>query len=294
MSTDDQSKDPELDSFEPAASEAAEEKTSEAAGEEASPAGAKAEEPTAAAGKEEELAAASPELEAAMQEALASLERRTEAASPEAPPPPTPKELELKMQILDLQHRIRQLELDLEKRIQEVKQNFEQGQRFKEQLEGYRGRVQREKADWFNYGHEPLARELLPVVDNLERALAHASRPEDFKALREGVALTCRLFLQVLGKFGVEPVSALGQRFNPAFHEAMRAKETDEAAPNTVVEEHQKGYVLRDRLLRPSMVTISRQPAPKETAAEEETAVGTEETQAEDIGESELTRKGED
>ncbi len=285
MSTDDQAKDPELDPSAPAASAAAEEKPREAAGGEVSPPGALAEAPAAGG---------SAELEAAMEEALASLEQRAEAAAG-APLAPTKKEFELKLQILELQRRLRQLELDLEKRTQEVKQNFEQGRGFKEQLEVFRVRVQREKADWFNYGHEPLARELLPVVDNLERALAHAIRPEDYQALREGVALTCRLFLQVLSKFGIEPVPALGQRFNPAFHEAMRAEETNQAAPNTVVEEHRKGFVLRDRLLRPSLVTISRRPPAREAAAAaEETTAGAEEPPAEGIAESEPTGKSED
>jgi len=234
----------------------------------------------------------SPELDAAMQEALASVEGRAKPEE-EAPPPPTKKELELKMQILDLQHQLRQLQADLEKRTQEVHQNFEQGQRLKEQLEGYRGRIQKEKADWFNYGHEPLLRELLPVMDNLERALGHAKRPEDFEALKQGVGLTRRLFLQVLSKFGVEPISALGQGFDPAFHEAMRAAETEEAAPNSVVEEHQRGYLLRERLLRPSMVTIARKPAARaaETKENEEAPMA---SQPEDISESEPAKEGEE
>jgi molecular chaperone GrpE len=234
---------------------------------------------------------ASPELDAAMQEALSSLERRAKPEE-EAPPPPTKKELELKMQILDLQHTLRQLEADLEKRTQEVHQNFEQGQRLKEQLEGYRVRIQKEKADWFNYGHEPLLRELLPVMDNLERALGHAKRPEDFEVLKQGVDLTRRLFLQVLSKFGVEPISALGQGFDPALHEAMRAAETEEAAPNSVVEEHQRGYRLRDRLLRPSMVTIARKPG--RPAEDQENERATPASQPEDISESEPAKEGEE
>jgi len=281
MTENNKEKDPELAASEGAPEALEEEPTTPASAAPATP--------------EEAPNVASPELEAAMQEALASLEKRTAPAAAEGPPPPTPKELELKMQILDLQRRVRQLEQDLEKRTSEVRQNFEQGQRLKEHLEGFRARVQKEKADWFNYGHEPLAREILPVVDNLERALAHAARPEDYKALREGVALTCRLFLQVLGKFGIEPITALGQPFNPAFHEAMRAMESAEAAPNTVVEEHQKGYTLRDRLLRPSMVTISRRPSvPEGTGAAEEGEAAAGETPAEGIAESEPIAKGKD
>lgn len=260
--------------------------------EELSPAEAESQEPAAATpGSDVETPLASPELDAAMQEALSSLERRAKPEE-EAPPAPTKKELELKMQILDLQHQVRQLQAELEKRIQEVRQNFEQGQRLKEQLEGYRARVQKEKADWFNFGHEPVLRELLPVLDNLERAIDHAQRPEDFEALKEGVVLTRRLFLQILSKFGVEPISALGQEFDPAFHEAMRAAETEEAAPNCVVEEHQRGYLLRDRLLRPSMVTIARKPSRPAPNQENEPVAAA--SQPEDISESEPAKEGEE
>jgi molecular chaperone GrpE len=212
-------------------------------------------------------------LEAAMKEALESVEaiekdrgkaegygepEEAEEEIEEGPPSPSKKELELKMQIIDLQHRIRELEKDVENRVKEIRQNYEEAKRIKQQFEDYKVRMMREKADFFNYGHEPLIKELLPIVDNLERGLDHAGKPEDFASLREGIDLTLRQCLKVLSKFGVKQIQALGEPFDPNVHEAMSMCEDDEAEPNTVVQEHQRGYMLKDRLIRPCLVTISR------------------------------------
>ena len=98
--------------------------------------------------------------------------------------------------------------------------------------------------------------EILPAIDNLERALAHASE-DGLGALVEGIRMTHVMLLNSLKKFGVSPLEATGSPFDPAFHQAMAQVPTDEHAPNTVIEEYQKGYMLRERLLRPAMVTVS-------------------------------------
>jgi molecular chaperone GrpE len=130
-------------------------------------------------------------------------------------------------------------------------------------LENYRRRVQREKEDLQRYGNEQLLREILPVVDNLERALAHA-RTQDIpvEGLITGVEMTLEQFQRVLEKFQVRPVAALQQPFDSACHEAMGQVEREDCPPNTVVEEMQRGYMLNDRLLRPALVLVSKAAAP--------------------------------
>jgi molecular chaperone GrpE len=102
----------------------------------------------------------------------------------------------------------------------------------------------------------------LPVIDNLERALEHARQEAgDVRTLREGVEMTLGQFVKVLEKFGVTPVSSLGEVFDPARHEAMGQIESAEQPPNTVAQELQKGYLLHERLLRPALVMVTRAPA---------------------------------
>ena len=118
----------------------------------------------------------------------------------------------------------------------------------------------KEKADLLRYGNETLVKELLPVIDNLERAIEHATNTEGSKTIVEGVELTLGGFLKALEKFGVTRVEALQTTFDPNLHEAVFAEETNDAEPGTVVKEFQKGYVMDGRLLRPSMVSVAKKP----------------------------------
>ncbi len=118
----------------------------------------------------------------------------------------------------------------------------------------------KEKQDTLKFGNEVLIRELLPVLDNLERALDHASKTEDFKGIHEGVKIISHELLKVLERAGIEKVDALGKKFDPNFHEAFMQEEKDDIEADTVVSEMQKGYILNGRLIRPSMVTISKKP----------------------------------
>ncbi len=126
-------------------------------------------------------------------------------------------------------------------------------------LENYRKRVQREKEDLLKYGNEALLLEILPVIDNMERALSHASE-ESISGVIEGVELTLSMLRAALNKFGVSPIEAAGKLFDPAYHQAMAQVESKEHAPNTVIEEFQKGYMLNDRLLRASLVSVAGPP----------------------------------
>ena len=157
---------------------------------------------------------------------------------------------------LDPAERIRQLEDALAKKEAEVAANWDKYLRERADLENYRRRVQKEKEDLMKYGNECLLTEILPVLDNMERALDHASE-ESLSAIIEGVNLTRSMLLSVLKKFGVEPIETKGATFDSAFHQAMCQVESNDVAPNCVIEEYQKGYLLNDRLLRPAMVSVA-------------------------------------
>lgn len=124
-------------------------------------------------------------------------------------------------------------------------------------------RAERDVDNARKFALERFSGALLPVIDNLERALAAIGEPsEATRALAEGVQLTHRSFLDVLQKFEVAAVDPAGQSFNPELHQAMAMVESPEHAPNAVVQVMQKGYTLNGRLLRPAMVVVAR-PAPK-------------------------------
>jgi molecular chaperone GrpE len=138
----------------------------------------------------------------------------------------------------------------------ESRENWDRFLRERADLENFRKRANREKEELLNYGYKSLIEEILPVLDNLERALSHASE-DGLPALVEGIRMTHGMLLASLRKFNVRPVEAVGAPFDPAFHQAVAQAPTDEYPPNTVVEEYQKGYLLKDRLLRPAMVSVS-------------------------------------
>ncbi len=199
-------------------------------------------------------------------------EKMEEPEEEEEQDPPSDKELELKMQVLEHRQQLRDKDSEIEQRVKELKQNLGHAKHIQSQFESYKARMQKEKADWFNYGNESLLKELLVVIDSLELALQHGGESEEAKALKQGVELTRKQFLNVLAKFGVSVVEPGGEQFNPEYHQAMSQKEDDTVPHNTVVEVHQKGYKLKDRLLRPAMVIVSRRQERGDQGAGEEGA----------------------
>ena len=127
-------------------------------------------------------------------------------------------------------------------------------------FENLKRRSEREKADYFRFALTDVLRDLLGVLDNFERALAHApsSGAEEF---RTGVEMIARQLSDVLRKYGVSEVPALGEPFDPQLHEAVLREEVTGIRPGMVLEVFQKGYVLNERLLRPAMVKVSAVPA---------------------------------
>ncbi len=156
--------------------------------------------------------------------------------------------------------RIRELEEALSAKEAEALANWDKFVRERADLENYRKRVQKEKEELLKYGNESLITEILPVIDSMERALAHASE-EPHVAVIEGIRLTHSMLLAALKKFGVVPIETTpGCPFDPAFHQAMHQVESSELAANTVVEELQRGYLINDRLLRATMVSVAVPP----------------------------------
>jgi molecular chaperone GrpE len=131
---------------------------------------------------------------------------------------------------------------------------------FQAEFENFKKQKAKEKEETLKFGNEVLVKELIPVVDNLEMALDHASKTEDYKGIQEGVQITLNQFLKVLGKAGIARVEALGRKFDPNLHEAFYQEEREDIEPGTVVSELQKGYLLNGRLVRPSRVSVSIKP----------------------------------
>jgi molecular chaperone GrpE len=155
--------------------------------------------------------------------------------------------------------RIKELEEALAAKGMESAANWDRFLRERADMENYRKRVQKEKEEILKYGNESFILEILPALDNLERAISHAS--EEGSAIIEGVKLTLSMLLGGLKKFGVTPVEVTpGTPFDPALHQAMTQVESADQEPNTVVAEFQKGYLLNDRLLRPAMVSVAIAP----------------------------------
>ena len=126
------------------------------------------------------------------------------------------------------------------------------------EFENYRKRMAREKAEFLKFAHEGLILQFLPVLDNLERAISSARAEVGSTPLIEGIEMIARLFRSTLEKAGVKPMGALGQPFDPGFHQAVAQVESSPEEANLVVEEIQKGYLLEGRVLRPAMVKVSR------------------------------------
>ena len=165
---------------------------------------------------------------------------------------------------------LKELEGALEASRDEARRNYDSYLRAVADLENYRKRAQREKEELSRYGYDKVLREILPVMDNLERAVEHAkSEGADNTGLLQGVEMTLTQFGQVLEKFGVKPVAAKGEPFDPSHHEAMGQIESAEHPPNTVVQELQKGYYLHDRLLRPALVMVAKAPPAAQPGSKE-------------------------
>jgi molecular chaperone GrpE len=126
------------------------------------------------------------------------------------------------------------------------------------ELENYKKRSAKEKSETLRYGQENLIRDILPLVDNLDRALAHAGNSDASDAFKKGLKLVQEQLLVCLEKYGVEKIDACGKDFDPYLHEAVLQVESEEHEDNKVVDEIEPGYLLNGRLLRPAKVSVSK------------------------------------
>ncbi|HDH98536.1 MAG TPA: nucleotide exchange factor GrpE [Deltaproteobacteria bacterium] len=137
-------------------------------------------------------------------------------------------------------------------------------------LENFKKRIEREKSEYMKYALESFAKELLPFLDNLERAVTSAKDSRDFDKLIEGLDLTISGYLKTLERFGLKVFTAEGQKFDPNLHEALTVQEHEGVEENTVIKELLKGYSLHERVLRPSLVVVSKNTT--EGSGQEETS----------------------
>jgi len=162
----------------------------------------------------------------------------------------------------DVAARLAALETELEKAREEARQSHERWLRERADLENLKKRAARERAETMKFANESVLRDLLPILDNLERAVAHAESGGDGQPLVEGVALVLKSLHDVLERHGVKRIEAKGTPFDPAQHEAVAHVESAEHEPNSVIEEHQPGYRLQERQLRPALVSVAKAPDP--------------------------------
>lgn len=154
-----------------------------------------------------------------------------------------------------------QLKEELEKVRQEAADEHERLLRLSAEFENYKKRIDRQSDEFKKYANESLIKELLTVVDNLERAIYSTEGDKSVNSdscVVEGVEMTLNEILKILKKFNVTPIEARGKPFDPVYHEAMMQEASDEYPENTVINELQKGYMIHDRLLRPAMVVVSK------------------------------------
>jgi molecular chaperone GrpE len=128
--------------------------------------------------------------------------------------------------------------------------------RLQAEFDNFRKRNAREQQDYRDYALVDALKNFLPILDSLDRAAK--SDATDVDQLRSGVELIDRQFHDALSKLGVQPIAAEGQPFDPNLHQAIQMEETDEAPDNTVIGELQRGYRIKDRLLRPAMVRVAK------------------------------------
>ena len=150
----------------------------------------------------------------------------------------------------------------LEKKLEETEKELAECKdkmlRLAAELENFKKRIEREKLEHMKFALEEFAKELLPFLDNLERAIAVAKETKDMEKMIEGIELTLSGYFKTLERFGLKTFVAEGQRFDPNYHEALSVEENTDVEENTVLKELLRGYTLHDRVIRPALVVVSK------------------------------------
>ena len=191
--------------------------------------------------------AANPELEEALREASEAIDEEGHVKGPE-------EDLESSQEFSGE---------EIERMAGQLVENRDKYVRLLADFDNFRRRAHKDRQDVIQYGHENLVKDLLSTVDNLDRAIEHAHQNDggDLASLLQGVELVQRELYAVLAQHEVHVIDAEGSEFDPSLHEAMAHVQDDSAAPNTVIEVLQRGYQLRERLLRPARVVVAKPPA---------------------------------
>ncbi len=209
----------------------------------------------------------SAEMAEALREATAAFDARAAAAggSPGGPPGAASAD---KLTIELLSQELQELKRFHEEKVQEFADQKDHFLRLQAEFENFRRRSLKEKQESLRFGHQNLVKDLLSAVDNLERAMEHGAQNAgaEVRGVLDGIALVHREILSAFEKHGVTQIDASGQAFDPAVHEAIGQIPSSEVPVNTVVQVLQKGYVIHDRMVRPSRVLVSREPTPEERA----------------------------
>ena len=151
------------------------------------------------------------------------------------------------------------MEARLESVEQELKDSHDRFLRVSAEFENYKKRAAREMNDFRKFANESFVKAMLPVVDNLDRAVESSSDDDhSIRSVVEGVNMTLKEILKIFEQFGVKLFESLGKTFDPALHQAVMQKETDNHPEKTILNELEKGYMIHDRLLRPAMVVVSK------------------------------------
>jgi molecular chaperone GrpE len=147
---------------------------------------------------------------------------------------------------------------ELDKAQQEAEEAKDTMLRLAAEFENYKRRMERERSIALKYAEESLVKELLPAIDNLERAIEQGKESHNIEDLLAGVELTHKGLMAALEKFEVAPMESIGEPFDPNHHEALAMEESDDMDANSVLKEFQKGYKYKDRLIRPAKVVVAK------------------------------------
>lgn len=206
----------------------------------------------------------SAEMAEALREATEALDARESAAGSAVGGgnPSTADKLTIEL----LSQELRDLKRFHEEKVKEFADQKDHFLRLQAEFENFRRRSLKEKQESLRFGHQNLVKDLLSAVDNLERAMEHGAQNAgaEVRGVLDGIALVHREIMSTFEKHGVSQIDAEGQVFDPAVHEAIGQIPNAEVPANTVVQVLQKGYVIHDRMVRPSRVLVSRAPTPEE------------------------------
>lgn len=166
-------------------------------------------------------------------------------------------------QLLTNEEQIECLTKEIEEALEQVETHKDVAIRAKAESENIRRRAEREISNASKFALEKFAKEILVVVDSLEKALEHPVEGDAQTAMHDGIELTYKLLIDTLNKFSIKQISPLGESFDPGLHEALVMQESEEHEPNSVMHVVQTGFSLNDRLIRPARVVVAKGKAPK-------------------------------